>query len=170
MATHGQSLTKLDKLMKPTVWICVLVSVLLSALLCGCGNADGTVTLNKSQTAELVKLLGTYKGPAHSERIMGAMMTGEWTVIFSQGETDGLKCKVTLRLHDEQNGWGSPKSDTVTPRIWKGSANNQYNLQADGNEMTWMLPIKDLTLASQQPVNTISLFDAASYEITLHRE
>lgn len=155
--------------MRPVVWICVVMAVVLFGLLNGCGNSDGSVALDKSQTARLVELLGTYEGPAHAEQIMGAMMTGVWTVTFFQDESDGLKCKATLRLHDEQNGWGSPKNDTVTPRIWRGSGNNQYNLQADGSEMKWMLPIKDVSLASQQPVTTISLFDMASYEITLHR-
>ncbi len=147
--------------------------VAVSGLLLGCGNSEGTVTLNKSQTAALVKLLGRYEGPAHSERIIGAMMTGVWTVTFFQDEGGDLKCKCTLRLHDEQNGWGSPTATTADVKLSAGSGNGEYSLRTEGqfsnSEPAWTISIDGISLTSAHAINTISLFDMASYEIKLQR-
>lgn len=160
--------------MKPTVWICAIIQVVLSALLSGCWNPDGTVTLNKHQTAELLTLLGTYEGPAHAERIMGAMMTGSWTVTFLQEDSGALKCKCGLRLHDEQNGWGSPTTTTVDVKVLAGSGTGQYRLSAQGqfsdSEPAWSICIDGISLTSGHPIDTFSLFDNASYEIRLQRK
>lgn len=169
MATHGQSLT-----MKPVVWICVVIAVVLSGLLNGCGNSDGSVTLDKSQTAALVKLLGTYEGPAHSERIMGAMMTGVWTIIFLQDDSGSLKCKCSLRLHDEQNGWGSPSTTTTDVKVFPGTGSGEYKLSTQGQfsdtEPPWAISIDGLSLTSGHAIETFSLLDNASYEIRLQRQ
>lgn len=154
-----------------------LLAYLLAAALTGvvgCGNSDGTVALDKSQTAALVKLLGAYEGPAHSERIMGAMMTGVWTVAFFQNDEGALKCKCTLRLHDEQNGWGSPSSATATVKVLAGSGSGEFNLRTQGQfsdtEPAWTISIDGISLSSGNPINTITLFDMASYEIMLKRK
>ncbi len=120
-------------------------------------------------------MLGSYSGPAHAERIMGAMMTGIWTVTFFQDDSGVLKCKCTLRLHDEQNGWGSPSTTTADVKFYKGSGNGEYSLKAEGqfsdSEPNWMIPIDGISLTSGQAIiNTISLFDMSANEIKLHRE
>lgn len=160
--------------MKPIILIYAVVSVLFSALLCGCDNSGGTVTLNRSQTAELVKLLGTYEGDAHPRQIMGAMMTGVWTVTFFQDDASALKCKCTLRLHDEQNGWGSPTTATADVKLYKGSADGELSLKAEGqfsdSEPQWIITVGGISLTAGHVINTISLFDMDSYEITLQRK
>ena len=160
--------------MKPVISLVVLLLVFIVALLSGCGNSDGRVTLDKSQTAALVKLLGTYEGPAHAERIMGAMMTGIWTVTFFQDDSGVLKCKCGLRLHDEQNGWGSPSTTTADVKVLAGSGNAQYRLSTQGqfsdSEPPWAISIDGICLTSGHPIDTFSLFDNASYEITLQRK
>lgn len=152
---------------------CLLATVVI-ALFNGCGNSDGSVSLDKSQTAEMVKMLGSYSGPAHAERIMGAMMTGVWKVTFFQDDSGALKCKCTLRLHDEQNGWGSPSTTTTDVKIYKGSANGEYSLRTEGSfsdsEPNWLIPIDGISLASVQAINSISLFDMSANEIKLQRE
>jgi hypothetical protein len=144
------------------------------AVLVGCGNSDGTVTLNKSQTAELVKLLGTYEGPAHSERIMGAMMTGTWTATFFQDESGVPKCKCTLRLHDEENGWGNPSTVNSDVKVYQKSGDSEYSLRTIGqfsdSEPQWSISIDGMSLSSGRTINTITLFDMSSYEITLQRK
>jgi hypothetical protein len=154
---------------KPPICIYGSLSVLFIALFCGCGGSELTVALDKNQTAQLVKTLGTYEGNAHPKRIMGAMMTGVWTVTFLQDDSGVLKCRTSLRLHDSQNGWGSPRTETVGVRIWNGAGKGEYDLQADGQETQWMVPMKGVFATSGQPVNSLSLFDMDSYEITLKR-
>lgn len=147
---------------------------LTSTLLCGCGNSDGSVSLNKSQTAELEKLLGTYEGDAHPQRIMGAMMTGTWTVTFLQDDSGVLKCKTSLRLHDSENGWGNPSTATANVRLYKGSTNGEYSIRVEGafseSEPDWTVDIDGVALASGRAVTTITLFDMNSYEITLSQK
>jgi len=151
-----------------------VVLVPLLASLCGCCNSDGSVSLDKSQTAELVKMLGTYEGDAYPQRIMGAMMTGIWRVTFFQDDSGALKCKCTLRLHDEQNGWGSPTTTTAGVKFYKGSGNGKYSLRTEGqfsdSEPQWMITINGISLTSGHAINTISLFDMDSYEVTLQRK
>ncbi len=150
------------------------VLVLLSALFCGCGNSDATVTLDKGQASEMLKLLGTYEGPAHSERIVGALMTGKWTVNFFQDDIGALKCKCILRLHDEQNGWGSPSTTTADVKLLAGSGKGEYSLRTQGQfsdtEPPWTISINGLSLISGHAIETFSLFDNASYEIRLQRQ
>lgn len=150
------------------------VLVLISAFFCGCGNSNGSVSLDKSQKAELVKLMGSYSGPAHAERIVGAMMTGVWKVTFLQDDIGALKCKCTLRLHDEQNGWGSPASATADVKLYKGAADGLYDLKAEASfsdsEPNWLISIDGISLTSGRAINTISLFDMSAYENKLHRE
>jgi hypothetical protein len=150
------------------------VLVLVSASLCGCGNSDGSVTLDKSQTSELVKMLGTYEGDAHPQRIMGAMMTGIWTATFFQDDSGVLKCKCSLRLHDEQNGWGNPTTTTTEVKFYKGSGNGEYSAKAEGqfsdSEPQWMITIAGISLTSGHAIDAITLFDMDSNEITLSRK
>lgn len=154
--------------------IFMAMAVLLSVLLNGCGNSDGSLTLNQSQTAELVKLLGTYEGPAHAERIMGAMMTGVWTATFFQDDDGALKCKCTLRLHDEENGWGSPSTATADVKVFKGSADGLYDLKTEGSfsdtEPNWFVAVDGISLANGQAKSTVTLFDMNSYQIELSRK
>jgi len=151
-----------------------LLTVAVVAALVGCGNSDGRLKLDKSQTVEVLKMLGTYEGPAHSERIMGAMMTGVWTVTFLQDENGTLKCKCTLRLHDGQNGWGSPETATADVKVLAGSGNGNYSLRMQGqfsdSEPAWTISIDGISLTSGQAINTITLIDMASYQITLQRK
>lgn len=150
------------------------MAVVLFGLLNGCGNSDGSVTLDKSQTAALVKLLGTYEGPAHPRRIMGAMMTGAWTVTFLLDDNGALKCKTSLRLHDSENGWGNPSTATADVRLYKGSANGECSIRVEGafseSEPHWTVDIDGVALASGHPVDKITLFDMDSYEITLSQK
>lgn len=150
------------------------MAVLLLVLLNGCGNSDGSLTLNQSQTAELVKLLGTYEGPAHAERIMGAMMTGVWTATFFQDDGGALKCKCTLRLHDEENGWGSPSTATADVKVFKGSADGLYDLKTEGSfsdtEPNWFVAVDGISLANGQAKSTVTLFDMNSYQIEISRK
>jgi hypothetical protein len=136
----------------------------------GCGNSDSSVTLNREQTAALVKLLGTYVGDAYPKRIMGAMMTGTWTVKFFQDDAGVMQCKCTLQLHDEQYGWGRPESEVVGVKVFKWPEND-YTFQASGQKMNWRIysPEKHVTLTSGQAVDSVSLFDAESNEILLRR-
>jgi hypothetical protein len=153
--------------------VCLLATVTIG-FLDGCGNSDGTVTLDKSQTSELVKLLGTFEGDAHPQRIMGAMMTGIWTVSFFQDDSGALKCKTSLRLHDEQNGWGNPTTTTAEVKFYKGSGNGEYSAKAEGqfsdSEPQWMIVIDGISPTSGHAKDTITLFDMDSYQITLSRK
>ena len=154
--------------------IFLVMALLLSVLLNGCGNSDGSLSFNKSQTAGLVKLLGTYEGPAHAQRIMGAMMTGVWTATFFQDENGALKCKCTLKLHDSQNGWGTPTSATTDVKIYKGVANGLYDLRCEAGfsdtEPHWTISVNGISLTSGQSVSSFSLFDMSSYEVKLSRK
>ena len=160
--------------MKVTGLVFAVMAVLLSVLLNSCGNSDGSVSLDKSQTAEMVKMLGTYEGPARAERIMGAMMTGVWTVAFFQDEGGALKCKCTLRLHDEENGWGSPSTATADVTLLADSGSGEYSLRTRGqfsdSEPEWSISIDGISLTAGRTVSTITLFDMSSYEITLQRK
>ena len=164
--------------MKATGLFFVAMTVLLSVLLTSCGNSDGSLSLNQSQTAELFKVLGTYEGPAHAERIMGAMMTGVWKVTFLQDDSGALKCKCTLRLHDEENGWGSPDTTTTDVKIYNdsgdGKYSGEYSLRTEGgisdDAPHWLISIDGISLTSGQAIKTISLFDMSAYEIKLQRE
>ena len=150
------------------------MTVLLSVLLTGCGNSDGSLSFNKNQNAELVKLLGTYEGQAHAQRIMGAMMTGAWTATFFQDDGGALKCKCSLRLHDSENGWGNPSTATADVKIFKGAADGEYSVRVEGafseTEPHWTVDINGVVLASGRVVNTITLFDMDSYQIELTRK
>ncbi|MGO8678525.1 MAG: hypothetical protein ACLQVX_21995 [Limisphaerales bacterium] len=152
----------------------VAASLLAALILCGCDSSDQTVTLNKNQVGELVTMLGTYEGPAHAERIMGALMTGKWTVTFLQDEHGALKCDCTLRLHDEQNGWGNPSSTTTDVKLLPGSAKGRIYLRTQGqfseSEPPWTISIDGISLTSGHAIDTFSLFDNASYEIRLQRK
>jgi hypothetical protein len=145
--------------MKPIVWICVLMAVLSFGLLNGFGNLDGSVSLDKNQKAELVKMLGSYSGQAHAERIMGAMMTGVSKVTF---------------LHDDEDGWGSPSTAIADVKLYEWSANGKYDLKAEGSfsdsEPDWLITIDGISLTSGQAKNTISLCDMSAYAIKLQRE
>lgn len=160
--------------MNKAVRNCISKVVLLSALLCSYGCSDGSVSLDKSQTAESVKMLGTYEGPAHPQRIMGVMMTGVWTATFFQDDNGALKCKCTLRLHDGQNGWGSPTTTTAEVKFYKGSGNDEYSAKAEGqfsdSEPQWMITVGGISLTSGHAINTITLFDMDSHQITLSRK
>ena len=160
--------------MKLIFYIFIAAVILSSGLLCGCGNSDGSISLDQSQKANLEKLMGSYQGEAHAERIMGAMMTGVWKVTFLQDDSGALKCKCTLRLHDEQNGWGDPSTGTATVKLYKGSAAGLYDLKADGSfsdsEPGWFVCVDGIALDSGQAVNAIKLFDMSSYEIELQRQ
>jgi len=152
-----------------------VIAVLLSGLLSGCdSNSDGSVTLNRDQTADLVKMLGTHEGDAHPRRIMGAMMTGTWTVAFILDDSGALKCKTSLRLHDSENGWGNPSTATADVRLYKGSATDEYSIRVEGafseSEPHWTVDIDGVALASGRAVDTLTLFDMDSYELTLHRK
>jgi hypothetical protein len=150
------------------------VLALLSAALCGCGNSDSSISLDRSQTAEVVKMLGSYSGPAHAERIMGAMMTGIWTATFFQDDSGVLKCKCSLRLHDEQNGWGNPTTTTTEVKFYKGSGNGEYSAKAEGqfsdSEPQWMITIGGISLTSGHAIDTTTLVDMDSNQITLQRK
>lgn len=151
-----------------------LLSMLLLGLLCGCGNSDGSLSLTKNQTAELVKSLGTYEGPAHAKQIMGAMMSGVWTATFFQNDNGDLKCKCTLRLHDSENGWGNPTTATADVKVFKGSADGECSVRVEGafseSEPDWTVDIDGIFPASGHPVGTITLFDMDSYQIELSRK
>ena len=160
--------------MKPPNSAIFIMLVSIVGMFCGCGNSGGSVSLDKSQKVELLKLLGSYQGEAHAERIMGAMMTGVWKATFVQDESGALKCRCTLRLHDSENGWGSPSTGTATVKLYKGAADGLYDLKADGSfsesEPGWFVCVDGISLASGQAVNEIRLFDMSSYEIKLQRE
>jgi hypothetical protein len=154
--------------------IFMAMAVLSFGLLTGCGNSDGSVSLNESQTAGLVQSLGTFEGPAHAEEIMGAMMTGVWKVTFFQDDTDALKCKCSLQLHDEQNGWGNPEITTTDVKVFKGSADGLYDLKAEGSfsdtEPKWFVGVDGVSLALGGSIGTITLIDMDSNQITLSRK
>ena len=167
MKTYMKTITSLFR-------IFTITCGLLACLLCGCGNSDGSVTFDKSQTSVLVKLLGAYEGDAHPKRIMGATMTGKWTVVFFQDNTGALKCKCTLRLHDEQYGWGNPTTATADFKFYKGSVDGEYNLKAEGRfsdgEPQWIVTTDGVSLTSGHGKDTITLFDMDSYAIPLSRK
>ena len=150
------------------------ILVISIGLLAGCGNSDGSVSLNQNQTAGLVQSLGTFEGPAHAEEIMGAMMTGVWKVTFYQDDAGALKCKCSLQLHDEQNGWGEPTVAVADVRVFKGSAEGLYDLKAEGSfsdtEPKWFFGVDGVSLTSGNSVGTITLIDMDSNQITLSRK
>jgi len=150
------------------------MTVLLSVLLTGCGNSDGSLSFNKSQTAELVKRLGTYEGQAHTRQVMGATMTGVWTATFFQDDNGDLKCKCTLRLHDSENGWGNPTTATADVKIYKGVSDGVYDLKAEAgfsdSEPHWLATIDNVSLTASNPVGTVTIFDMDAYQITLARK
>ena len=152
----------------------VIGLVLFATIFYGCSNSDGSLFFDKGQTAGLVKLLGTYEGPAHAQRIMGAMMTGVWTATFFQDDDGALKCKCTLKLHDSQNGWGTPTSATTDVKIYKGVANGLYDLRCEAGfsdtEPHWSISVNGISLTSGQSVSSFSLFDMSSYEVKLSRK
>ena len=154
--------------------IYMAMAVLLPVLLNGCGNSDGSLSFSKSQTAELVKLLGTYEGQAHAQRIMGAMMTGVWTATFFQDDGGALKCKCTLRLHDSENGWGNPTTATADVKIFKGAADGLYDLKAEASfsdtEPNWLVTIDNVSLTASNPVGTVTLGDMDGNQLTLTRK
>ena len=149
-------------------------TLLLAILSSGCGNSDSGVALDKNQKAVLLNLLGSYKGEAHAERIMGAMMTGIWKVRFLQDDSGALKCKCTLQLHDEQSGWGSPTTATADVKLYKGVAAGLYDLKAEASfsdsAPNWLVCVDGISLAYEQAIKTISLFDMSSNEIKLQRQ
>ena len=146
----------------------------IAILTSGCGNSDGSLSLNQSQTAQLVKSLGTYEGKAHAQRIMGAMMTGVWTATFFQDDRGALKCKCTLRLQDEENGWGNPSTATADVKVFKGAADGLYDLKAESgfseNEPNWFVAVDGISLSNGQPKDSVTLFDMDSYQIELSRK
>ena len=154
--------------------VLMAMAALLSVLLNGCGNSDGSLSFSKSQTAELVKQLGTYEGQAHAQRVMGAMMTGVWAATFFQDDDGALKCKSTLRLHDSENGWGNPTVATANVKIYKGAAYGLYDLKAEASfsdsEPNWFVAVDGVSPTSGNSVGTITLFDMDSYQITLTRK
>jgi len=154
--------------------VLMAMAVLLSVLLNGCGNSDGSLSFNKNKTAELVKLLGTYEGQAHAQKIMGAMMTGVWTATFFQDDDGALKCKSTLRLHDSENGWGNPTTATADVKIFKGAADGLYDLKAEASfsdsEPNWLVTIDGVSLTAGNPVGTVNLGDMDGNQITLTRK
>lgn len=105
---------------------------------------------------------------------MGAMMTGIWKVTFYQDDTGALKCKCSLQLHDEQNGWGEPTTAVADVKVFKGSADGIFTLQVEGafsdDEPHWTIDVDDISLTAGSPVNSIALFDEDSYQITLSRK
>jgi len=149
-------------------------TLLLAILSSGCGNSDSGVGLDKNQKAVLLNLLGSYKGEAHAERIMGAMMTGVWKVRFLEDGSGALKCKCTLQLHDEQSGWGSPTTATADVKLFRGASAGLYDLKAEASfsdsEPNWFVCVDGISLSSGQAINAITLFDMSSYEIKLQRQ
>ena len=105
---------------------------------------------------------------------MGAMMTGTWTATFFQDASGALKCKCTLRLHDEENGWGSPSTATADVKLLAGSGNGDYNLRTDGqfsaSEPHWSVSIDGISLTTGHAISTLTLIDMASYEISLQQK
>ena len=105
---------------------------------------------------------------------MGAIITGEWTAKFFQDDNGDLKCKCTLRLHDSENGWGSPTSATADVKIYKGASDRLYDLKAEAGfsdtEPHWLVMVDNVSLASGSPVPQIKVFDMDAYEINLKRQ
>lgn len=155
-------------------WVLLSAVALVIGLLDGCGNSDGSLSLDQSQTTGLVQSLGTYEGPAHAEKIMGSMMTGVWKVTFYQDDDGALKCKCSLRLHDEQNGWGEPTTAVADVKVFKGSADGLFDLKAEAsfsdNEPKWFVAVDGVSLASGSSVSKITLIDMDSNQITLQRK
>jgi hypothetical protein len=76
-------------------------------LLCGCGNSDDTGTLEKSQNAELVKLLGTHDG---LEAIKKLIAEGK----MKWSEPDGVRPVLRQAVCDfPQRGAGAEKSQST---------------------------------------------------------
>ena len=143
--------------------------ILFSILVCGC---DG---VSKNETSQIAKFLGNYNGAAQPKRIMGAMMTGKWSVSFVQDENGILKCECTCRLHDEFHGWGEPETETVNIKWYTGSNksdkydNFEYVGEAMGEQMKWTVRVCVPSLKSGQTINAITLIDQDYSEITLNR-
>lgn len=166
--------------MKTTMSIIKKISVFavlaasLAILSCGCGNSDGSLSPNHNQTAKFVTLLGTYEGQAHSQRIMGATMTGIWTVKFFEDDNGRLMCKCSLRLNDSQNGWGRPTVAVADVKVFKGSSDRLYDLKAEASfskdEPNWLVTVDGVSLTPGNSVGTITLFDMDANQITLNRK
>ena len=109
---------------------------------------------------------------------MGATMTGVWRATFYQDDAGVLKCKCSLQLHDEQNGWGEPATAIANVKIYNDSGNGEYNgkysIRVEGafsdDEPHWTIDVDDVSLATGNPVSSITLFDQDSYQITLSRK
>ena len=113
--------------------------------------------------------LGTYGGAATEKLILGAMMSGRWTVSFPLGDDGTLKCKCTLRLHDEFHGWGDP-STQIADIVWeKQSGNPNFIGRANISDFHSSVYV-EVPPQSGQPVNSIHLFDADAYDLTLNRK
>jgi hypothetical protein len=135
----------------------------LCLCLCSCG-------VSKDKQAEIYSLLGTYEGPATQKRVMGALMSGKWTVRFVLEENGELKCKCTLRLHDQFHGWGAPTTETARikwTKDWQGAAYYGVADSMEGNNFSVRIAVPPLE--SGQSVSRITLWDADSYELTLER-
>lgn len=156
-------------------WITVFYALVVSigVLVSGCGNSDGSLSLDNQQTAKLVNRLGTYEGRAHSERIMGALMTGTWTAKFFEDDKGRLKCKCSLQLYDSEYGRGDKSVAVADVKLFKGSADGLYDLKAEAsfsqNEPDWLIVVNGISLNSNSPIESISLFDMDAYQIKLSR-
>jgi hypothetical protein len=102
---------------------------------------------------------------------MGAVLTGRYTVKFFCDDAGVLKCKCTEQIHDEQYGWGSPKTETVDVKVFKWPG-NLYALGADGVEMHWSVGSGEqhISLYSGPVIDSVTLFNANSDEIVLKRQ
>lgn len=148
--------------------------VSIAVLVSGCGNSDGSLSLNNQQNAKLVTRLGTYEGRAHSERIMGATMTGTWTATFFEDEKGRLKCKCSLQLYDSEYGRGDKSVAVADVKLFKGSADELYDLKAEDrfnqNEPDWLIVVDGIPMNSTNPIQSITLFDMSANQITLTRQ
>ena len=153
------------------VFTALVVSIAI--LVSGCGNSDGSLSLDNQQTAKLVNRLGTYEGRAHSERIMGAMMTGTWTAKFFEDEKGRLKCKCSLQLYDSEYGPGDKSVAVANVKLFKGSADGLYDLKAEASfsqdEPDWLIVVDGIPMNSTSPIASITLFDMSANQIRLSR-
>jgi hypothetical protein len=113
--------------------------------------------------------LGTYQGTPEARRIMGAEMTGIWTVSFSTNEAGDLYCKCTLKLHDSTEGWGRPTSETVKLEVSRDKENaGKYRLRADGTNIFNSVGFNGISPESGS-VKEGFLFDKDDYEVVLKK-
>ena len=151
------------KFTKITRVVSVLALILIAALACGCD------VVSKKQMAEMKNQLGTYGGAATENRIMGAMMSGRWTVSFPLGDDGTLKCKCTLRLHDEFHGWGEPSTQIADIAWEKQSGNPNFVGRANASDFSSTIYV-EVSPQTDQPVNSITLCDADFNDLTLTRK